>query len=95
MTPTVTNPTVTTPTVTTPTNQTTLKALPALYSGSVGNVVKGLQLIMMARGVPLPKCGADGDFGPETMGAVQTIQRCAGLPQTGRVDAATWAALVK
>lgn len=38
---------------------------------------------------------ADGSFGPGTKAAVIQFQATRGLPQTGTVDAATWAALDK
>ncbi len=37
---------------------------------------------------------ADGDFGPQTLGAVQAFQRSHALPATGAVTPATWTALI-
>ena len=37
----------------------------------------------------------DGVFGPGTEAAVKAWQASAGLPTSGRVDAATWAAMAK
>ncbi|HEX8008215.1 MAG TPA: peptidoglycan-binding domain-containing protein, partial [Trebonia sp.] len=35
----------------------------------------------------------DGQYGPPTTAAVKALQAAHGLPQTGNVDAATWAVL--
>lgn len=40
----------------------------------------------------LPVYGADGGWGNETFRATCTVQKLAGLPETGRVDVATWEA---
>lgn len=52
-----------------------------------------LQRALIALGFPLPRFGADGDFGGETRGAMQAFQRKAGLPVTTGLDAATIAAV--
>lgn len=52
-----------------------------------------LQRALIALGHPLPRFGADGDFGGETRTAMQAFQRKAGLPVTDKPDAATIAAL--
>jgi len=38
-------------------------------------------------------CRADGQNGPATAGNIRWLQRAAGLPQTGCLDAAAWGAL--
>lgn len=52
-----------------------------------------LQRALIAHGHPLPRFGADGDFGGETRTAMQAFQRKAGLRVTERPDAATISAL--
>lgn len=54
---------------------------------------RAFQRALMAAGYPLPKFGADGDFGGETRTAMQAFQRAKRLPVTDRPDAATIAAL--
>lgn len=51
------------------------------------------QRALIALDYPLPRFGADGDFGGETRAAMQSFQRQAGLPVTDRPDAATIAAV--
>lgn len=55
---------------------------------SLGDSSSWVQAVQAALGVE-----ADGHFGPITLAAVKGFQRTAGLPVTGVVDAATWAAL--
>ena len=43
--------------------------------GDKGSVVKQLQTMLMTGGGALPKYGADGDFGNETVAAVKTMQK--------------------
>jgi len=64
-----------------------------IAQGARGDSVKKLQQALMAAGYPLPRYGADGGYGNEGMTAVKALQRDAGLPQTGTVDAATIRAL--
>lgn len=52
-----------------------------------------IQRALIALGYPLPRFGADGDFGGETRQAMQAFQRGSGLPVTDKPDAATIAAL--
>ena len=57
-----------------------------------GARVVALQQALAAAGVVL-RGGADGVFGSSTLNGVLTVQRSRGLPATGKVDAATAAAL--
>jgi hypothetical protein len=50
-----------------------------LQKGSVGGAVKKIQQALIDAGFPLPKFGADGQFGSETEGAVRDFQRAVGL----------------
>lgn len=52
-------------------------------------VVRAWQEFLIGRGIPLPKFGADGDFGKETAGATRTYQGREGLAQSGELDATT------
>jgi peptidoglycan hydrolase-like protein with peptidoglycan-binding domain len=59
--------------------------------GDSGDAVRSTQLLLTTAGFdPGP---IDGIFGPATEAAVENLQRDAGLPVTGVVDATTWAAL--
>lgn len=64
-----------------------------LRSGANGLLVEALQRTLNARLKPSPDIGVDGDFGPQTEQTVVAFQKHAGLPETGVVDAETWAAL--
>ncbi len=64
-----------------------------LQMGADGELVVALQRTLNARIKPSPGIGVDGDFGPETDGAVKRFQKQEGLEPTGIVDADTWKAL--
>ncbi len=64
-----------------------------LQMGADGELVIALQRTLNARNTPSPGIGVDGDFGPETEGAVKKFQTQEGLKATGVVDADTWNAL--
>ena len=64
-----------------------------LRRGDKGSAVKELQKQLLALGYPLPKYGADGDFGKETEAAVKAFQQDNGLTADGVVGKKTWAAL--
>ena len=63
--------------------------------GDKGDAVKDLQEQLIRLGYPLPKYGADGDFGKETETAVKAFQMDNGLKADGVVGAKTYAALDK
>ncbi len=65
----------------------------ALASGASGDLVEALQRTLNARIKPSPGIGTDGDFGPETEGAVKTFQKQENLKADGIVNAETWKAL--
>ena len=69
------------------------KTHPTLKKGMKGSNVTMLQTMLMAHGYQLPKWGADGDFGNETLKAVKVFQKDRGLAVDGIVGPATWAAL--
>jgi serine-type D-Ala-D-Ala carboxypeptidase (penicillin-binding protein 5/6) len=64
-----------------------------LQVGADGDLVEALQRTLNARTKPSLNISTDGDFGPETEGAVKKFQAQSGLPTTGIVDTATWKAL--
>ncbi len=64
-----------------------------LEVGASGDLVEALQRTLNARIKPSPGIGTDGDFGPETEGAVKAFQKQEKLKADGIVNAATWKAL--
>lgn len=61
--------------------------------GSKGDDVKTLQEGLLALGYSLPKYGADGDFGSETLAALQAFQTNYSLTVDGICGPATWTKL--
>ena len=68
-------------------------AATTLQIGSSGDLVAAMQRTLNARMKPSPGIGSDGDFGPETEGAVKRFQTQEKLKPTGIVDDKTWKAL--
>lgn len=68
--------------------------LHVLSKGVAGPEVKTIQRIIAASKVQ-EDISIDGDFGVKTEAAVKLLQEKLGLEQTGKVDAATWAAALK
>ena len=68
-------------------------AATTLQIGLEGDLVVALQRTLNARIKPSPGIGTDGDFGPETEGAVKRFQTQEKLKPTGIVDDETWKAL--
>jgi PKD repeat protein len=64
---------------------------PSLSLGSHGPLVLALERSLVAHHFALGHVGMTYDR--DTVDAVYALQKLAGLPRTGRVDAATWAAL--
>ena len=71
------------------------QTMPTLRKGDKGDYVSILQNKLLVRGYKLPRFGADGDFGNETLEAVKQFQRDHGLTADGVVGAKTWEALEK
>ena len=69
------------------------KSHPTLKKGSKGASVKEMQQLLIKKGYKLPKYGADGDFGTETLNAVKQFQKDKGLKVDGIVGSQTWKAL--
>ena len=66
---------------------------PTLKKGDSGTYVTLAQELLMQRGYELPKYGADGQFGNETLKAVKAFQQDHGLTADGVIGADTWTAL--
>ena len=66
---------------------------PTIKKGSKGADVTKLQTLLMKKGYALPKYGADGSFGAETLNAVKNFQKDHGLTVDGIVGKNTWVAL--
>ena len=66
---------------------------PTLRKGDKGPYVTLAQTELIQRGYALPKYGADGDFGNETLSAVKAFQKDHGLTADGVIGPATWEAL--
>ena len=67
--------------------------LGTIRKGDKGPVVKYAQQLLLDRGYKLPKYGADGDYGSETVAAVKAFQKDWGLKQDGIIGPKTWAML--
>lgn len=65
-----------------------------LRKGMEGGDVKTLQELLMQLGYALPKYGADGDFGSETLEAVKAFQKAEGLEVDGKYGEKSHAALM-
>ncbi|MBA1159643.1 peptidoglycan-binding protein [Bacillus licheniformis] len=64
-----------------------------LKKGSSGSKVKALQKRLIAAGFSLPKYGADGSYGNETVQAVKALQKKSGITADGIYGPATEKAL--
>ncbi|TWK44668.1 hypothetical protein CHCC20347_1388 [Bacillus paralicheniformis] len=64
-----------------------------LKKGASGSQVKALQKRLIAAGFSLPKYGADGSYGNETVQAVKSLQKKAGIAVDGIYGPATEKAL--
>ena len=69
-------------------------SLPILRQGDRGETVRAAQLLLIGRGFRCGWCGADGDFGPATLGAVQRFQRNRDLTPDGVIGDQTWTRLL-
>ena len=70
-------------------------SLNQLSLGSAGNQVKTLQHLLIAKGYSCGKCGADGDFGSNTLKALKAFQKANGLEVDGICGVNTWNKLLK
>ena len=67
---------------------------PVLKKGARGDAVRQLQTLLLAAGFALPKYGADGIFGAETLAALTAFQTARGLAADGIAGETTWPALL-
>lgn len=72
----------------------TLKGCPTVRQGARGNITKLIQERLISLGYKLPKWGADGGFGDETVEAVKAFQANNGLSPDGIVGQNTWRKLL-
>lgn len=68
--------------------------LPILRRGDAGEAVRAAQLLLIGRGCPCGRWGADGDFGPDTRAAVLLFQQKRGLARDGEIGPDTWTELL-
>ena len=68
--------------------------LPVLSRGDSGETVRAAQLLLIGRGWRCGPCGADGQFGAGTYGAVLSCQRGRRLSADGVIGPATWSVLL-
>lgn len=66
-----------------------------LRKGDSGEEVFEMQMLLLDHGEALPKYGADGKYGQETVNAVKNFQMKNGLSVDGICGPKTWAALLK
>ena len=76
-----------------PTPTPTPSTHPTLRKGDKGEDVREMQEKLILHGERLPRYGADGDFGNETLRAVRSFQRKSGLVVDGICGKNTWAKL--
>ena len=84
----------TTTTKPTKTIKTCTVKLNQLEKGVEDDSVKALQILLIGYGRSCGKCGADGDFGSDTLKAVKAYQKASGLEDDGIVGPATWSKLL-
>ena len=68
--------------------------LKELKKGSSGAQVKALQILLLGYGCKLPKYGADGDYGDETVKAVKAFQKSKNISQDGIAGKETFSKLL-
>ena len=68
--------------------------LPLLQSGSEGEPVRAMQILLIGYGYSCGTYGADGEFGSATERALLEYQASEGLPLTGKTNLDTWCALL-
>ncbi len=74
---------------TAPTSQSSKSTGTILKKGSSGSKVKALQKRLISAGFSLPKYGADGSYGNETVQAIKALQKKSGITADGIYGPAT------
>lgn len=91
-----TKPTTTEPIHKISEEKTVAQAYPLITKGSKKTAfVEEMQRMLMKLGYDLPRFGADGDFGNETLKALKAFQKDRGLKVDGKCGPLTWAELMK
>lgn len=72
----------------------TLAGCPTLRKGAKGQITRIMQQMLINKGYPLNKYGADSSFGQETFEAVRKFQKANGLKDDGIVGKETWRKLL-
>ena len=80
-------------TVSAPVSASPVSAHPTLRLGAKGEAVREMQQRLLQAGEVLPRWGADGDFGCETLAAVRSFQRKHQLVVDGICGKCTWSKL--
>lgn len=65
-----------------------------LTRGATGEDVRAAQALLIMRGYKLPKYGADGEYGAETVEAVTAFQRANSLEVDGKIGGESWKRLI-
>lgn len=68
--------------------------LPLLQKGSMGASTRALQVLLIGYGYSCGAWGADGEFGSDTLSAVQKYQKDNGCTVDGKVGSNTWGKLL-
>ena len=69
-------------------------ALPEIRYGGRGDAVKAMQILLIGWGFPLPRWGADGEYGAETAAALKAFQQDRGLTADGVCRPESWQKLL-
>lgn len=77
-----------------PPKETCTVKLPVLCKGHESDSVRDLQRLLVGHGYSVGNSGADRKFGSVTESALKRFQKDHKIPETGKADAATWAALL-
>ena len=68
--------------------------LPRIVKGMQSDAVRAMQQLLMAKGYPLPRYGADGEYGSETENALLCFQEDENIRPNAECGTATWNALL-
>ncbi|MEG0480903.1 MAG: N-acetylmuramoyl-L-alanine amidase [Clostridium sp.] len=71
----------------------TLSSAPTLFYGSIGDITRAVQQMLIVKGMNIGPSGADGIFGKETEAAIKRLQRHYNLKADGIVGKNTYNSL--